>query len=92
MPRYLKVKGKPGRLVADPHSLLSGLRRYVGQHMLPEAPEGTKFAARHVAVEHVVLAHADIERACKAGDLELLGAVEAPSADEAARALSRRGE
>lgn len=92
MPRFLQVKGRPGRLVADPHSLLSGLRRYVGQQMLHDAPDGTKFAARHAAVEQVVLAHPDIERAAKAGDLELLGSVEAATVDEATRAFARRGE
>ena len=95
MPRYLKVRGKPGVLVegVDVPQLAhahTAPRPYVGQAMRPNAHEIKEHAERYEPREQVVLDDAEhhLRRAAKDGDLELLGECVASDLAEATKKLS----
>ena len=88
MPRFMKIKGKAGVLVSDPHAIAAGIRRYVGQERIADPPTGATFAQMHAPIEQVVRWHVDLVSAGKAGDLDVLGVVEANDAEAAAKAFA----
>jgi len=74
MPRFLKVKGKPGLLVAHPNALTAVPRRYAGQRYAPPADaQGVKTIDRYMPVEEIVEDSSSIRAAVSAEELEQIG-------------------
>lgn len=79
MPRFLKVRGKPGLLVSHPH-VDADPRRFVGQTMIamPDDAEGHHIE-RHEPTEEVVLDEAIIRVAIRHEELVLIAETTAPT-------------
>lgn len=74
MRRYLKVRGKPGQLVANPHVLDANPRRFAGQRSVyredPKPGEkAIEFADRYEPVDEVLLDHPDLRTASRDGEI-----------------------
>lgn len=96
MPRYLKVRGKPGALVQGVGTPEYGAdhtarRRYVGKQEKPDTSGIEHHVDRFVDVDQIVEDDAEghIRKACKDGDLELIGKCVAKDFGEAAAMLNK---
>ncbi len=84
----MKVRGKPGVLVADPGALDANPRRYAGMRAKADCPAGTEYADRFAPVEQVCRTDVSLEKACQRGDLELLAECKADGFDAAIKAMT----
>jgi hypothetical protein len=75
MPRFLKVKGKPGVLVSNPHAHGANPRRYAGKRLIatPEPIPNLDLVDRFEDVEELMQESPALRAAIKAGELELVG-------------------
>jgi len=73
MPRFLKVRGKPGLLVAHPGAMSASPRRYAGQQFDAGAPADAKTVERYLPVEEVLEDGTSLRRAIGDGELDLVG-------------------
>ena len=85
--RYLKVKGKPGLLMANPWALGANPPRYAGKRRDAALDGEQEHSERYRDVPEVLLQHVDILNAIADGDLELLGKCIASDAEEASELM-----
>lgn len=86
MPRFLKVRGKPGLLVAHPGAMGASPRRYAGQQFNAAADPTEKTVNRYVPVEEVLEDGPSLRRAIGDDELELVAECAAKNHAETARA------
>lgn len=72
MQRYLKVRGKPGVLVANPHVLDASPRRYAGQQRKANAAKLREEAQRYEPVEEVLVDDRALRKAARMQEIEVL--------------------
>jgi hypothetical protein len=72
MKRYLKVRGKPGVLVANPYALDASPRRYAGQRRKVNAADFREEFERYEPVEEALVDDRALRKAARAGELEVL--------------------
>lgn len=91
MPRYVKVMGKPGLLVANPHALYSDPPRFAGQRRKPGPIEDAEgLSDFYEPVEEVLKWDEHLHTAVAKGELIGLGRCEAKDADAAAKKLAEK--
>jgi hypothetical protein len=88
--RFMKVRGKPGVLVADPGALDANPRRYAGMRAKADAPEGTEYADRFEPCEQVCRTDASLEKACQRKDLYLVAECRADGFDAAIKLMAAK--
>ncbi len=91
--RFMKVRGKPGVLVADPGALDANPRRYAGMRAksYPDgAPAGTEYADRFEPCDQVCRTDVSLEKACQAGDLCLIAECKADGFDAAIKSMAAK--
>jgi len=92
MPRYMKIRGVPGHLVADPRAVWANPARYAGMQF--SAKEGAKkheqYSPVDVAVEAPPEHGAHYRSAAKDGTLRILGECVADSLEAAERAMTAK--
>lgn len=71
--RYLKVRGRPGVLVANPHMLTANPPQYAGQRRKKDAAKLREQVERYDPCEEVVLDEPSLRKAITRDELELLG-------------------
>jgi hypothetical protein len=86
--RFLKVKGKPGVPAANPWAQGHNPPRFAGKMRDPALDGEPEFLAKYRDVEEVLADHACLRKACKSGDLLLLGECVADSPEEAAKKMA----
>ncbi len=84
----MKVRGKAGCLVADPGALDANPRRYAGMQRKADCPDGTPMAERYEPCEQVCRTSVSLEKACQAGDIDLVNECRAASFEAAAKAMT----
>ena len=85
MPRYCKVRGKPGVLVANPHALDANPRRFAGQALKADQPKLAEYCDRFEPCDEVLLDDPHLREAGRRGELASYSVTVAAN-HEAARA------
>lgn len=86
--RFVKVRGKPGRPVANPFAIGNSPPRFAGKQLDPALDGEHKFLDRYRDVEEILPAHQHLLMAIKDGELEQLGLCEARDFEDAARKMA----
>jgi len=86
MPRYLKVRGKVGTLVPNPH--IDDRHRHIGQKRKVDPPKNANYVDLFEPTVEIVTDHQDLRSAASKGELEILGETIAINHAEASRALA----
>lgn len=70
--RFIKVRGKPGLLAANPFALGHNPQRFAGKMRDPALDGEAEFSARYRDVDEVLPKHPDLMRSVAEGALELV--------------------